>query len=111
VLAEFTSGATAQIATVRAAPMYWRLHVFGTRGWAEARDETTLTVAKVGGEPVARTFPPVDSLCVLLEAFAQSISTGTPFPVSTDEMLNVVAAFEASITSMKRGEAVRVAPL
>jgi predicted dehydrogenase len=45
--------------------------------------------------------PQVDSLAVLLEAFAESIETGKPFVVTTDEMLDVVAAFEAAIESMK----------
>ena len=101
VLAEFVSGATGQIATVRAAPMYWRVHVFGTNGWAEARDETTLTVARIDEAPRTQTFPQVDSLGVLLDAFGESIETGRPFVVTTDEMLDVVAAFEAAITSMQ----------
>jgi predicted dehydrogenase len=101
VLAEFANGATGQIATVRAAPMFWRVHVFGTKGWAEARDETTLTVARLGEAPRTQTFPQVDSLAVLLAAFADSIETGKPFPVTTDEMLDVVAAFEAAIASMQ----------
>jgi predicted dehydrogenase len=109
VLAEFSSGATAQIATVRAAPMYWRVHVFGTKGWAEARDEVTLTVARLGEAPVTQTFPQVDSLAVLLEAFAESVETGKPFVVTTDEMLDVVAAFEAAIQSMQEKQPIQVA--
>jgi len=42
-LVDFESGATGVLATVRAAPAYWRVMVFGTKGWAEARDETVLT--------------------------------------------------------------------
>jgi len=108
-LVEFASGATGQIATMRAAPMYWRVHVFGTQGWAEARDETTLTVARLGGEPRTQALPQVDSLAVLLDAFGETIETGKPFPVTTDEMLGVVAAFEAAIASMEAREPVRVA--
>jgi predicted dehydrogenase len=74
--------------------------VFGTKGWAEAREETTLTVAKVGEQPVTQTYPAVDSLGVLLEAFGETIETGKPFPVSTADMLDVAAAFEAIIRSM-----------
>jgi predicted dehydrogenase len=105
---EFKSGALGQIATVRAEPMYWRVHVSGTKGWAESRDETSLTVATIGGQPQTRTFEQVDSLAVLIDAFGETIETGKPFPVSTDEMLNVVAAFEAAITSMKETRPVRV---
>ena len=109
VLAEFASGATGQIATVRAAPMFWRVHVFGTSGWAEARDETTLTVARLGAAPQTQTLPQVDSLAVLLDAFGETIETGKPFPVTTDEMLDVVAAFEAAIKSMRELRPVKVA--
>ena len=84
------------------------MHVFGTKGWAEARDEATLTVARNGETPQAQTFPQVDSLAVLLEAFAESIELGTPFAVTTDEMLGVVGAFEAAIASLANGTPVRV---
>jgi predicted dehydrogenase len=108
VLVQFASGATGLLATVRAAPAYWRVHAFGTKGWAEARDETTLTVALNGQSPQAQTFPPVDSLAVLLEAFGEAIELGTPFPVTTGEMLGVVGAFEAAIKSMDTGTPIEV---
>ena len=103
--AQFASGATGQLASVRAAPAYWRVHVFGTKGWAEARDETTLTVAVNGQSPQTQTLPQANSLAVLLEAFGEAIELGTPFPVTTDEMLGVVAAFEAAIASLRVGRA------
>ena len=107
-LVDFASGATGVLATVRAAPMYWRIMVFGTKGWAEARDETSLTVAKVGEQPVTQVFPAVDSLGVLLEAFGETIETGKPFPVTTADMLDVVGTFEAIIRSMAAGGPVKV---
>ena len=107
-LVQFKSGATGLLATVRAAPMFWRIHVFGTKGSAEAREETMLTVAPVGQEPQTLTFPQVNSLAVLLEAFAETIETGKPFPVSTGEMLDVVSAFEAIIRSIDERRPVRV---
>ena len=107
-LVEFASGATGVLATVRAAPMYWRIMVFGTKGSAEARDETLLTVAKIGEQPVTQTYPAVDSLGVLLGSFAETIETGKPFQVSTAEMLSVAAAFEAIISSMNEGRPVKV---
>jgi predicted dehydrogenase len=108
-LVTFDSGATGVLATIRAAPSYWRVHVFGTRGWAEARDETTLTVARNGQRPQLRTLPQVDSLRVLLEAFAESVETGGHFPVTTSQMLQVVSTFEAIILSASQCHAVRVA--
>jgi predicted dehydrogenase len=100
-LIEFETGATGVLATVRAAPTYWRVQVFGTKGWAEARDETTLTLARNGERPQQQSLPQADSLAVLLEAFAESIETGEPFPVPTSQMLEVVSGFEAIIQSAK----------
>jgi predicted dehydrogenase len=99
-LVQFASGATGLLATVRAGPMFWRMHVFGTKGWAEALGETTLIVAPMGRMPETRTYPEVDSLAVLLEAFGDAIETGRPFPVSTAQMLDTVGAFEAVIASI-----------
>ena len=109
-LIEFKSGATGVLATVRAAPMFWRIHVFGTKGSAEAREETMLTVAKIGEEPKTTTYPAVDSLGTLIESFAEAIETGKPFAVSTADMLDVVGAFEALIRSIDEGRPVVVAP-
>jgi predicted dehydrogenase len=107
-LVQFESGATGVLATVRAAPMYWRIMVFGTKGSAEAREETMLTVAKIGEQPTTQVYPAADSLGVLLEAFAETIETGKPFLVSTDDMLDVVGAFEAIIRSMAEGRPIDV---
>jgi len=107
-LLQFESGATGLLGTVRAAPLFWRVHVFGTKGSVEARDETTLTLSRIGERPETLTFSQVDSLAVLIEAFAESIETGMPFPVSTAEMLDVVGAFEAIIRSMAEGGPVKV---
>jgi predicted dehydrogenase len=107
-LVQFRSGATGLLATVRAAPTYWRVHVFGTHGSAEARDETTLNVALMGEKPQTTTYPQVDSLAALLEAFAESVETGKPFPGPIADMLDVVSAFEALIRSTEEGGPVKV---
>jgi len=104
----FANGGIGQLASARAVPAYWRVHVFGTKGWAEARDETMLTTALVGQTPRTHTFQQVDSLAVLLESFAESIELGTPFPISTSDMLDTVGAFEAAIASIKSGKLVNV---
>jgi predicted dehydrogenase len=101
ILVEFQSGATGLMATVRAAPAYWRIHVFGANGWAEARDEDTLTVALIGQQPKSERLAAADSLLVLAEAFADAIEGRAPFPVSTAQMLDVVAALEAIVRSVE----------
>jgi predicted dehydrogenase len=93
---------------VRAAPVYWRCHVFGTDGSAEARGEDTLIVAKIGGPTEEKTYPHVDSLRVLLEAYADAIEGKAPFPVRPEQMLDVIGAFEAIITSLAKGVPVKL---
>jgi predicted dehydrogenase len=56
-LVQFESGATGLLATVRAAPMFWRVHVFGTKGAVEVRDEIMLTLSRIGEKPETLTFP------------------------------------------------------
>ena len=106
VLMDFASGATGLMATVRAAPVVWRIHVFGSNGWAEARGEDQLTVAMMGQAPVTQTYPHVDSLLVLVEAFADAVEGKAPFLVSQDQMLDMIGAFEAVVKSAGSGEPV-----
>jgi predicted dehydrogenase len=108
VLVEFAGGATGVMGTVRAAPMFWRCHVFGTDGSAEARGEDTLIVGKIGGATEERTFPHVDSLRMLLESFADAVEGRTPFPVKPEQMLDVIGAFEAVIASLAQGKPVKL---
>lgn len=108
-LVEFANGATGLFATVRAAPMFWRIHVFGTLGSAEARGEDDLIVARIGGQPEHRTFDHVDSLRVLLECFADAVEGRAPFPVTPAQMLDVIGAFEAVLESLEKGRPVTLA--
>jgi predicted dehydrogenase len=108
VLVQFASGATGVMGTVRAAPMFWRMHVFGTEGSAEARGEDTLIVGRIGSETREQVFDHVDSLRVLLEAFADAIEGKAPFPVRPEQMLDVIGAFEAVVTSLEQDRPVRL---
>jgi predicted dehydrogenase len=107
-LVTFANGATGLMATVRAAPMFWRVHAFGTRGSAEARGEDTLIVAPIGEEPRTQTWEHVDSLRVLVEAFADAVEGKAPFPVTPRQMLDVIGAFEAIAASIETGQPIQV---
>jgi predicted dehydrogenase len=108
VLAEFASGATGVMGTVRAGPAFWRVHVFGTKGWAEARDEDTLTVAPVGETPKTQVLAHVDSLLVLSESFADAVEGRAPFLVSPAQMHDLISAFEAVVASLDKRAPVSV---
>jgi len=108
VLVEFASGATGVMATVRATVPFWRVHVFGTTGFAEAREESRLRVGYIGEPAQEQTFESVDSLRALEEAFADAVEGRAPFPVSPRQLIDVTAAFEAVIESLDTGAPVKV---
>jgi predicted dehydrogenase len=103
---DFANGVTGTLATVRATPFYWRIHVFGTRGSAEVLDEQTMIVRNSGAEPHRITYPVIDVLGAELGAFADAIENKQPFPVPTADVLATLSAFEAALQSMRSGIAV-----
>jgi predicted dehydrogenase len=103
---DFASGATGTLATVRATPLYWRVHVFGTKGSAEVLDEGTMILRKSGAKLKQVTYPAIDVLRAELDAFADAIETKRAFPVPEADVLATLSAFEAALRSMKSGEPV-----
>jgi predicted dehydrogenase len=109
VLLAFANGVSGTLATVRSTPFYWRAHVFGDRGSAEALGPTTLLVRGPGGSVDRREFAPVDQVLAEVDAFADAVMLGRPYPVTPDDMLATVAAFEAIVQSVKAGRSESVA--
>jgi predicted dehydrogenase len=101
---DFASGVTGTLATVRATPFYWRIHVFGTRGSVEVLDDVTTIIRKAGHDAKTVHHPPIDVLAAELDAFASAVETKQPFPVVEAEVLATLAAFEAALRSMKTGQ-------
>ena len=108
VLLEFGSGVSGMLSTIRTTPSFWRAHVFGTGGSAEAIGATELVVRKSGVAPQRMTFDAVDALRSELEAFAGAIEGKAPYPVTPAQMVETVAAFEGIVRSMETGEPVAV---
>jgi predicted dehydrogenase len=99
VLLEFESGVSGMLAAVRSTPIFWRVHVFGRDGSAEALGRTELVVRHSGKDPEQLRFPNLDSVRANLEAFADAVAGRSPYPITTREMVDVVAAFEAIVKS------------
>ena len=106
VMVEFKCGASGVICGARPSPYFWRVHVFGTRGSAEAIGETDLIVRLSGEKPRHVTFEPVDQVRVALELFADAVSGRAPYPMSPEQIVQTVAVFEAASRSMASREAV-----
>jgi predicted dehydrogenase len=108
VLMEFASGAAGVMATVRATVPFWRVHIFGTAGDAEARGERNLRIGYIGAPATEHEFEPVDSLRALADSFADAVEGRAPFPISPRQLIDVTAAFEAVIKSLDSGAPVVV---
>lgn len=97
VYMEFANRASGVLCGVRSTPQFWRVHVFGTRGSAEALEDTELVVRATDAAPRRMTFERVDALRLELDAFAQAVGAGAPGPIPFGQMLDGVAATEAVI--------------
>ena len=109
VVLEFQNGVSGFLGTVRASPFYWRVHVFGRNGSAEAIGENEVVVRLPGGKIERSTFDKVDTLRSEFEAFADAVEGRAPYPITTEQMVNVVAAFEAIIAALEGNTTVGVA--
>ena len=105
---EFENGASGMLGTIRVTPIYWRVHVFGEKGSAEALGETELVLRMTGEKPKRQAFEPVDALRLEFDAFADAAAGRAPFPVSTAQMIATVAALEAMNKAMEANAGVRV---
>jgi predicted dehydrogenase len=109
VVIEFQNGVSGFLGTVRASPFYWRVHVFGRNGSAEAIGENELVVRLPGGRIERSSFEKVDTLRAEFEAFADAVEGRAPDPIPPEQMIDVVAAFEAIIEALERNATVAVA--
>ncbi|MBR0934113.1 Gfo/Idh/MocA family protein [Bradyrhizobium jicamae] len=103
---EFVNGVSATLATIRATPFYWRVHVFGTKGSAEVLDEVTMVLRKSGEAPATVRYPALDTLAAELSAFADAVEGRHPFPVPEADVLATLGVFEAALRSMQTAQPV-----
>lgn len=103
LLLEFAGGVSATLGTVRGVPEYIRLHILGTKGWAELRDYNSIAVHLLGQEPTRQAYDPKLNNAAMLECFAQAVAGEAAFPVTVKAMLETVAAFETAITALRSG--------
>ncbi|HEY1475505.1 MAG TPA: Gfo/Idh/MocA family oxidoreductase [Pseudolabrys sp.] len=116
VLVNFKSGAAAVISSMMGPPFSIRFSVFGNKGWVEVVDKAhpqapegwVLTRALHGGKPQTVEYPAVSLVRANLEAFADAVAGRAPYPVTTQDMIDNIAAFEAIGKSAESGQIVPV---
>ncbi len=108
VLFKFKNNISGFLGAVRASPLYFRIHVFGDEGSVEALDEARTIIRLKGGKTEVKDFPKIDSIRAEIDAFADAVSGVAPYPITTTEMVNTIASFEAVINSIKTGATVKL---
>ena len=108
LLLEFENRASGVLCGVRTTPQFWRVHVFGTQGSAEALEQTDLVLRKSGVQPQRLSFAPLDTLRYELDAFADAVAGNASYPIPVEQMLADVAALEAAFKSIESGRPVLV---
>jgi len=108
VMFRFANDMSGFLGAVRSSPVYWRVHVFGDEGSAEALGEDQVILRTKGGKMERREFEKIDSLRAEFDAFADALEGRAPYPITPEEMVNTVAAFEGIVNSIESGTPVRV---
>ena len=120
ILMRFENGMSASLfCSLATAPTY-RFAVYGTKGRAELLDQdpafrfTAVPDAMPTGrltaaQPEVIEYKGFNALKAELEGFAAAIEGVRPYPITPDEILHGVAAFEAIVRSAATGEPVKVA--
>ena len=105
-LAKARSGASAFLTAIGATANEFRFHVFGSKGWAEARGERSFRLETAGGRSVTTEFLEADPERLEVEAFADALTGHKPFPVTAQDAVHSVAVLEAIARSTNSGQPV-----
>ena len=108
VLFRFVNGVSGFLGAVRPSPFYWRVQVFGDQGSVEAIGETECITRLSNGKTERKEFAKIDSLLAEFDLFADAVTGKAPYPITPDEMVNTIGAFEAITTSIATGKPVRL---
>lgn len=100
----FASGQTGSLSTLTATPNDWRLQVYGSDGWAEIRDERAFRLRLRDGETENKDFGTHDCERAILELFADTVVSRTPWVVSEQEAIANTALLEAISASIRNAD-------
>ncbi len=108
VLLRFNNNVTGYIGACQVTAEFWRLHIFGTKGWAEMRMESELTICQIGEGQEKINFPCTIPEIAELNAFADAISSASFSKEAIRDAINGVACLEAIEVSARTGNCVHI---
>jgi predicted dehydrogenase len=110
-LLRFENGMTGTLVTLASTARIWHIRIAGSKGWAEMRDNKTLTVCKSDGNPEDIVFddspyPHMGSITGEIEEFALAASGKATYRISPEEMIHNAEVLAGLITSAETGNRV-----
>jgi predicted dehydrogenase len=111
VMLRFASGAAGSLSTLTATPDDWRLQVYGSRGWAEIRDQTRLHLRPLDGPERHEDHAGSDIERAALEHFAACVEGAAAWPVTAAQAVANTALLEGIAAAARTGARVTVPPV
>lgn len=105
---KFKSGVTGILTTMFATQQLWRVQVFGSKGWAEVRDQDRLEVRLIEGKNTVEEMSGTDIERAELEDFADAITNGTPYKVPVDDAIHGIEILDAITRAAKDGTEIKL---
>ena len=110
-LLRFENGMTGTLVTMASTAKIWHIRIAGSKGWAEIRDNKTLTVCKSDGSPEDIVFddspyPHMGSISGEIEEFALAAAGKASYRISPEEMVHNAEVLAGLITSAETGNRV-----
>ena len=99
MMMKFKSGISGYLGTIYVTADIWRLHVYGSKGYLLMDAETRLIKKTLDNKESVKDYPPTNIVGLALEAFADDVEGKKAFPVTSEEAIYGVAAFEAMVKS------------
>tara|TARA_Y100000590_G_scaffold337881_1_gene384986 strand:+ start:5855 stop:6829 length:975 start_codon:yes stop_codon:yes gene_type:complete len=99
MMMKFKSGVSGYLGTIYVTADIWRLHVYGSKGYLLMDTETRLIKKTLDNKETVKDYPITNIVGLALEAFADDVMGKKTFPVTIDEAIQGVAAFEAMVKS------------
>jgi predicted dehydrogenase len=104
VLLRFKNNASGLLTAIGVTPEYYRLAVFGSKGWIELRGNEEFTFQPKEGAAETIRFPRIDTERAELEAFADVVAGRRPFPYALEDAVHSAAVLEAMGESAASGK-------
>lgn len=105
---KFKSGVTGVLTTMFATQQLWRVQVFGTKGWAEVRDQNRLEIRLIEGDTTVEDMSGTDIERAELEAFADTVTDGAPYAVPIEDAIHGIEILAAITKAAKDGSEVKL---